>query len=405
MKKHWILPGFILISLLLISSLSFTSACAIPTQDETAMLEDLLNRLDAVEGEITFVTKDGETVNIQITKESSSATNTNEENCTTNDKDKKEVTTDKSANALPVICSKEDVFEILGVLDKAKELRNKGHSWCSTAQELGYTPDSMYAQLETTGKSKLEDALAQGIIDQEQMNKKLSEFTASAKKWVDKIFADSSLESPGNLNDYLPVLNCIEDVFKTLGIWENAHSLREQGHAWSQIAIQLGYGSSDTMYTALVVKIETMLNEAYSVGLLSQEKLEYKIKYYSDTGLKWINKIFSDTASGTPVTISDLLPVLEDYEDVFTMLGTWEQASALHEQEQSWSNIAAELGYSKESMYKKIRGIAEQELHDAKISGIITYDQYKEMLESYSNTVESWVQEIFSDINDTSVTS
>ena len=398
MKKHWILPGFILISLLLITSLSLTSACSIPTQDETAMLEDLLNRLDAVEGEITFVTKDGETVNIQITKESSAATNTN-------DKDKDTVTADKSANVLPIICSKEDVFELLGVLDKAKELHNKGHSWCSTAQELGYTPDSMYAQLKTTGKSRLEDALEQGLIDQEQMNKKLSEFTASAKNWVDKIFADSSLDSPGNLNDYLPVLDCIEDVFKTLGIWENAHSLREQGHAWSQVATQLGFTSSDSMYTALVAKIETMLNEAYSVGLLSQEKLEYKIKYYSDAGLKWINKIFSDTTSTTPVSVSDLLPALEDYEDVFTMLGTWEQASALREQEQSWASIAAELGYSEESMYKKIRGIAEQELHDAKISGVITYDQYKEMLESYSNTVESWVQEIFSDINDTSVTS
>lgn len=404
MKKHRILPRFTLISLLLITSLLFTSACSIPTQDEAAMLEDLLNRLDAVEGEITFVTKDGETVNIQITKESSTATSTNEENCTTNDTDNKEVTTGKSANALPVICSKEDVFELLGVLDKAKELRNKGHSWCSTAQELGYTPDSMYVQLETTGKSRLEDALEQGLVDQEQMNKKLSEFTASAKKWVDKIFADSSLDSPGNLNDYLPVLNCIEDVFKILGIWENAHSLREQGLAWSHVATELGY-NSDSMYTALVSKITMMLNEAYSVGLLSQEKLEYKIKYYSDTGLKWINKIFSDTTSSTPVSISDLLPALEDFEDVFSMLGTWEQASALREQEQSWASIAAELGYSEESMYKKIRGIAEQELHDAKISGIITYDQYKEMLESYSNTVESWVQEIFSDINDTSVTS
>ncbi|MBN2076467.1 MAG: hypothetical protein JW762_13040 [Dehalococcoidales bacterium] len=369
------------------------------------MLENLLHRLDAIEGEITFVTKDGETVNIQITKESSPATNTNKENCTTSDTDKKEVTTDKSTNALPVICSKEDVFELLGVLDKAKELRNKGHSWCSTAQELGYTPDSIYAQLEETGKRKLEDALEQGLIDQEQMNKNLSEFTASAKKWVDKIFADSSLISPGNLSEYLPVLNCIEDVFKTLGVWENAHSLREQGHAWSQVATELGYTTENSMYTALVAKIETMLKEAYAVGLLSQEKLEYKITYYSDTGLKWIKKIFSDTTSSTPASISDILPTLVDYEAVFSMLGTWEQASALREQEQSWSSIAIELGYSEESMYKKIRGIAEQELHDAKISGLISYDQYKEMLESYSNTAESWVQEIFSDINDTSVTS
>ena len=55
-------------------------------------------------------------------------------------------------------------------------------------------------------------------------------------------------------------------------------------------------------------------------------------------------------------------------------------------------------------MYKKIRGIAEQELHDAKIDGLINYDQYKEMLESYSSTAKSLVQEIFSDLSIPSVT-
>ena len=53
------------------------------------MLENLLNQLDAVEGEITFVTKDGKTVNIQITRESSQATA--EETGVTKNTDKKEV--------------------------------------------------------------------------------------------------------------------------------------------------------------------------------------------------------------------------------------------------------------------------------------------------------------------------
>jgi orotate phosphoribosyltransferase-like protein len=400
MKKCWILSRFTLISLLCISSLLFTSACSIPTQDETEMLEDLLNRLDAVEGEITFVTKDGETVNIQITKESSQEVN--EETGIAINTDKKEVTTEKPGNILPGICSKEDVFRLLGILDQAMELRNKGLSWCSTAMELGYTSDSMYAQLEETGERELKDALEQGLINQEEVKKKLSEFTASARKWVDKIFADSSLDSPGSLNDYLPVLNSIEDIFKMLGVWDKAHSLSEQGLAWSHIADELGY-TSDSMYTALVAKIEMMLKEAYSAGLLSQEKMEYKINYYSDTGLKWINKIFDDVISNTPVGISDILPTLESYEDVFRLLGTWEKASALQEQGLSWSSIAIELGYSEESMYKKIKEIAEQELHDAKISGLINYDQYKEMLDLYDTSVESWVKEIFSDLNDTSV--
>jgi predicted DNA-binding protein YlxM (UPF0122 family) len=402
MKNNWLLSKSALISLLFVALLVFTSACSIPTQDETDMLEDLLNRLDAVEGEITFVTKDGETVNIQITKESSQSTNG--ENSTTTNVDNKAVTTEKTVSILPAISSKEEVFKLLGVLDQALELRDKGLSWFSTASELGYTSDSMYTELIEIGKQKLNDAIEQGLINQEQMNKKLSEFTATAKKWVDKIFADSSLDSPGNLNDYLPVLNGIEDVFKTLGIWDEAHSLREQDLSWYHIATKFGY-DSDSMYMSLVAKIEVMLKEAYSAGLLSQEKMEYKITYYSDIGLKWIKKIFDDTTSTIPVSISDILPALESYEDVFTLLEIWEEASALREQDKSWSIIASELGYSEESMYKKIREIAEQELHDAKITGLINYDQYKEMLESYSCTAKSWVQKIFADLSVTSVNS
>jgi len=328
MKKCWTLSRFTLISLLCFSSLLFTSACSIPTQDETEMLEDLLNRLDAVEGEITFVTKDGETVNIQITKESSRETD--EETGTVKNASKKEVTTEKPADILPSICSKEDVFKLLGISDQAMELRNKGLSWCSTAMELGYTSDSMYAQLEETGECELKDALEQGLINQEQLKKKLSEFTASARKWVDKIFADSSLDSPGSLDDYLPVLNCVEDIFNALGVWDKAHSLSEQGLAWSDIATELGY-TSDSMYTALVAKIEMMLKEGYSAGLLSREKMEYKIDYYSDTGLKWINKIFNDVISNSPVSVSDILPIMESYDDVFELLGTWEKAINLRE--------------------------------------------------------------------------
>ena len=179
MKKSWITSRFTLVSLLFVSLLLFTSACSIPTQDETEMLEDLLNRLDAVEGEITFVTKDGETVNIQITKESSQVTD--EENGIAENLDKKEVSTEKPENILPGINSKEDVFKLLGVLDQALELRNKGLSWSSTAKELGYTPDSMYGLLEEIGERELKDALESEIINQEQMKKKLSEFTASQK--------------------------------------------------------------------------------------------------------------------------------------------------------------------------------------------------------------------------------
>ncbi len=93
------------------------------------------------------------------------------------------------------------------------------------------------------------------------------------------------------LADYLPVLNCIEDVFKMLGVWEQANKWHKEGYTWDHIALELGY-NKDTMYASLCEIIKAQLHEARELGLINQEKFEYKLKYYSDLALKWVGKIF-----------------------------------------------------------------------------------------------------------------
>ncbi len=401
MKKIWISYGFAIISLLLITIMLFTSSCTLPTQDETELLEDLLNRLDAVEGDITFVTRDGETVHIKVTKESSAGSAEKDE--IKKDSQEKDLVTDKDKNILPSIESKEDVFELLGVWEQARLLREKELTWSHTAEELGYGADSMYAQLGELAERELHDAVEEGLIDSEQMKKKFTEFMDIVRKWVDKIFADDAVDTGSSLEDYLPALSSIEDVFKTLGVWEKAHTLREEGAAWSDIAAELGYGA-DSMYAQLEAYIETTLKKAQEEGLINQEQLEYKIKRYGEIAMLQVKEIFAEPGEDSTPDISQILPVIENIDDVFRMLGVWEDAHKLREQGLTWSHIAEELGYSEDSMYQKLRETAEKELHDAKTDGLISYEQYLEMLDDYTVIIKDWVHEIFSDADVTAVT-
>lgn len=274
--------------------LLFSPACAIPTEDETEMLEDLLNRLDAVEGEITFVTEDGETVHIEVTKESTKdkqSQDDEEEPSEEKDKDSSEL-----SDILPSLCSKEDVFKALGVWEEAHALIEQGLTWSHTAEELGYTAETMLAELDEMAERELHDAKAEGLINQDQLVSKLESFNGLARKWVGKIFAD---------------------------------------------------GATDTVDT------------------------------------------YTDLAS--------ILPPPDSYEDVFEYLGVWEDARAFHEQGLTWSHTAEELEYNADKMYAELRALAERELHDAKVDGLISYEQYQSMLAEFSETAMDWVQEIFAD--------
>ena len=93
------------------------------------------------------------------------------------------------------------------------------------------------------------------------------------------------------LGDYLRVLNCIEDVFKTLGVWEDAEILYDQVPNWRHVAEELGY-DADSMYAALCTIIQHQLHEAKSLGLITYEQYQYKVGHYSDKALHWVNEIF-----------------------------------------------------------------------------------------------------------------
>lgn len=108
----------------------------------------------------------------------------------------------------------------------------------------------------------------------------------------EKPIADKDKCGSTQLADILPSLNSIEDIFKTLGIWEDAAVLRGKGYTWSHVAGELGY-DADTMYAQLQVIIEECLHHAKELGLINYEQYKYKVEYYNEKAMKWVNKIFA----------------------------------------------------------------------------------------------------------------
>ena len=201
MNKNRAVKSFRLIAFasLLSFLLVFSSACVISTEDEAESIENILRELDAVEGEMTFVTKDGDIITITITKETPSESqndDTGEEDtggaedvqadgCEGDGEDMVDL-----ASILPYMESVEDVFELLGVWEDAHAWREAGLTWSHIAEELGYNADTMYAQLEEIIEERLKEAKAAGLINHEQLESKYALFCGIAMDWVQEIFAD-----------------------------------------------------------------------------------------------------------------------------------------------------------------------------------------------------------------------
>lgn len=203
-------------------------------------------------------------------------------------------------------------------------------------------------------------------------------------------------DSKENLADILPKVDSIENIFKTLGVWEQACELHEKGLTWAHIAAELGF-DSETMYRELQEEIELRIRHAKELGLINQEQYEYKIKHYSDTALKYVNKIFADTLEPEVTDLASFLPSFNSEEDVFTSLGLWEKANQLHQNGLSWAEVATELDLTEEIMYRELKDDIEERLHQAKSKGLISYEQYKERLDYYYMEAMAWVNKIFAE--------
>jgi hypothetical protein len=158
-------------------------------------------------GEITIVTKDGETITIKISTDGEEDEESPEisklevgsvvkveadkvEQVEKATKQQPAITDTKLSDILPPLNSIEDVFRVLGVLEDAIAFREKGLTWEHIARELGYTADSMHLRLQDIGEEYLRKAKESGLITHEQFEYKFDYFNELAMKWVKEIFGE-----------------------------------------------------------------------------------------------------------------------------------------------------------------------------------------------------------------------
>ncbi len=287
-RKYLVLP-------LLVLPLLFANVSCVPA-DEAEVIQSLFDNVASMGGEMSFVTNDGKVITITVNQEEAAAPAANEEEEYGGD-DNSDKPENNNANCpqlsdyLPTLNCIEDVFKTLGAWDIAETLRAQGCTWAHIAEELDYNADSMYATLQQIIRIQLQQAVAEGLINQEQYEYKVGLYEEKAMKWTNKIFAGEDNGDAHQLSDYLPTLNCVEDVFRTLGVWESADVLYDQLQNWALVAEALGY-DLNSMYAALYTIIEAQLHEAKTLGLISYEQYEYKLAHYSEKAQQWINEIF-----------------------------------------------------------------------------------------------------------------
>lgn len=380
------------LGLLVFSGLALIPSACVPG-DQSELIESLLDNTSSLGGELHLVTKDGETYTVTISKGTpeTSPANTDDgdgcNNCNNNDD-----CGPKLEDYLPCLNSEKDIFRTLGLWEQASALKEAGKTWAETAAELGFTQDTLLAAVKSVIDSNLHEAKVKGLLTYEKYEYKVGYYGDLAEKWVGKIFATTAATPTAKLEDYLPSLNSEKDVFKTLGMLEQAKALKESGLTWSEAAAELGY-TPDTLLAAVKAVIESNLGEALQLGLINQEKYDYKVGYYGDLAEKWTGKIFADV----PLSLEDYLPVMNCEADIFAMLGITDDVYALHDNGAAWADIAASYGYTADTMYSALKQVIESGLHEAKVKGLITYDEYSAKLSYYYDLAFQVVGNIFSD--------
>jgi hypothetical protein len=389
-------PKLVIVSVLLSIMLLATTSCF--TSHEATSLESMLENLGDVDGQATFVTKDGETVTITVTKDTetdieSTGSNVNENQDKESSGDKECTDSENLADILPTLDCIEDIFKTLGVWEDTAKLQKQGLTWSHIAEELGYDADKMYREIEEIIEEHLHHAKELGLINQDQLEYKLNYFGEKALKWINKIFADTGKDTE-DLADILPKLDCIEDVFKTLGVWEDAAELYRNSLAWSRVAGELGY-DADKMYHELEEIIEERLQHARELELISQSQYEYKYNFFCEKALKWTDKIFADTVEDNSEDLADILPTLDGIEDAFKTLDLWEEAVNLYKKGLNWALAAEELGYDKNKMYRELKEIIEERLQHARELELIDQDQYEYKYDYFCEKALNWTNIIF----------
>ena len=272
--------------------------------------------------------------------------------------------------------------------------------------ELGYRPDNTHHHALDAIEELLGEALDSHALTPEEVEELYYYYYHVIVEWVEEIFSDhNDGHDEEGYEVYLPELDTIKDFLHLLGIWEDAAYLHEEeGLSWGHALSELGYGPDKTHHYALEA-IEELLGEAFDSHALTPEEVEELYDYYDHIITEWVEEIFSDYGE-EPDPVEEPneeeeeyvvdLHELDTFKDLLQLLGIWEDAAYLHEEEGlSWERVLAEMGYGADGFHIEVMGLIEGELDEGIDSGALTPEEVDDLYYEYDILVSEWVEEIF----------
>ena len=134
---------------------------------------------------------------------------------------------------LPTLANVEAVFRLLGVADKAADLRERGLSLAHLAKELDLDAAGMHARLMDVARDRVDSSIAFGSMPPDMAEEILGQFDRAAKAWAVRIFQDVGGDAPTAVSvdpeGVVPAISSIADVFRLLGDGDKAAKLLAEG--------------------------------------------------------------------------------------------------------------------------------------------------------------------------------
>ena len=199
----------------------------------------------------------------------------------------------------------------------------------------------------------------------------------------------------------LPTLANVDEVFRLLGVADKAAHLREQGLSLVHLARELDL-DAEGMHARLMDVARDRLDSSIALGSMPPDKAEEILGQFDRAAKAWVVRIFQEGAAGVPTAVNvdpeGVLPAISSVADVFMLLGDGEIAAKLLADGLDPRHVARELNYDADRLRFRLMDAATRRIVAAVTSNRLEHDQAERLLGRFSELVEKWAREIFTDV-------
>ncbi len=295
----------------------------------------------------------------------------------------------KGAGGVDVI---QAVADLTGLeVSAIREARQEGKSLAAIAQEAGVTEDTLISKIAELEKSKLQTALDDGKITQDQYDKLTADLKTRIKVMVENTKEPNGPRGEGMGPGFGPG-GCLQAVADLTGQdLKTIMDARQEGKSLAAIAEAAGV-SEDTLISKIAADEKARLQTALDDGKITQEKhdelaanIESRVKEIVENTdvmpapeMRGMGPGFGP--GGCLQAVADLTG-----QDLKTIMDARQEGKSL-------AAIAEAAGVSEDTLISKIAADEKARLQTALDDGKITQEKYDEMVADIETRIKTMVE-------------